>query len=76
MQITFATKKENVTINTDPEKGAWLLNLLPKLNVDHDKLLTMQEIKDEYEQHGFDDFELFWDNKPISTLYKVGLLKL
>jgi hypothetical protein len=76
MQITFATKKENVTINTDREKGTWLLNLLPKLNVDHDKLLTMQEIKDEYEQHGFDDFELFWDNKPISTLYKVGLLKL
>ena len=76
MQITFEKKKENVTINTDPQKGAWLLQLLPRLSVYENKLLTMQEIKDDYEQQGFDDFELFWDNKPISSLYKVGLLKL
>ncbi|NCU05736.1 MAG: radical SAM protein, partial [Chitinophagaceae bacterium] len=76
MQISFATKKETITINTDPQKGAWLLQLLPELNVDRDKQLTMQEIKDDYELQGFDDFELFWDNKPISNLYKAGLLKL
>lgn len=76
MQISFATKKENVTINTDPEKGAWLLQLLPRLSLNDNQLLTMQEIKDDYERQGFDDFELFWDNKPISNLYKVGLLKL
>jgi hypothetical protein len=36
----------------------------------------MQEIKDDYEQQVLEDFELFWDNKPVSTLYKAGLLKL
>jgi hypothetical protein len=76
MQITFATKKENSSINTDPQKGEWLLKLLPKLSVDNDKLMTMQEIKDDYELQALEDFELFWDNKPVSTLYKVGLLKL
>jgi hypothetical protein len=76
LQITFATKKENITINTDTAKGKWLLQLLPKLSVQHDKLLNMQEIKDDYEQQGLEDFELFWDNKPVSTLYKAGLLKL
>lgn len=76
LQITFATKKENITINTDTAKGEWLLKLLPKLSVDNDKLMTMQEIKDDYEQQGLEDFELFWDNKPVSTLYKAGLLKL
>ena len=25
---------------------------------------------------GLEDFELFWDNKPINTLYKFGLLEL
>jgi hypothetical protein len=24
----------------------------------------------------FEDFELFWDNKPVNTLYKAGLLRL
>ncbi|MFY7840299.1 MAG: radical SAM protein, partial [Lacibacter sp.] len=76
MQIVFATKKENISINTDPQKGAWLLTLLPKLGLQNQQMLTMQEIKDSYEQQGFEDFELFWDNKPISTLYKAGLLKL
>ena len=28
------------------------------------------------EKAGFDDFELFWDNKPVNTLYKAGLLQL
>ena len=36
----------------------------------------MQEVKESYEASGLDDFELFWDNKPVNTLYKVGLLKI
>lgn len=76
IQITLATKKETISINTDKEKGAWLVALLPKLGLQNEKMLTLQEIKDSYEQQGFDDFELFWDNKPVSNLYKAGLLKL
>jgi hypothetical protein len=29
-----------------------------------------------YKAAGLEDFELFWDNKPINTLSKVGLLQL
>ncbi|MEJ8819805.1 B12-binding domain-containing radical SAM protein [Lacibacter sp. H407] len=76
LQISFATKKETITINTDKEKGEWFLQLLPRLRVENEKLMTLQEIKDEYEQQGHEDFELFWDNKPLSTLYKIGLLRL
>lgn len=76
LQITFATKKENISIQVDRAKGEWLVNLLPKLSVQNDKLMTLQEIKDDYEQNLWDDFELFWDNKPVSGLYKVGLLRL
>jgi hypothetical protein len=31
---------------------------------------------DSYKAAGLEDFELFWDNKPVNTLHKVGLLKL
>jgi hypothetical protein len=33
-------------------------------------------VKTDYEATGLDDFELFWDNKPVNTLYKLGLLHL
>ena len=76
LQVTFAAKKENISIQVDKEKGEWLATLLPKLSVHNEKLMTLQEIQSDYEQQGLEDFELFWDNKPVSTLYKVGLLRL
>jgi hypothetical protein len=33
-------------------------------------------VKADYENAGLEDFELFWDNKPVTTLYKAGLLQL
>ncbi len=76
LQISFATKKENSSIQVDKAKGEWLVNLLPKLSVHTEKQMTLQEVKEDYEQNDWDDFELFWDNKPVNTLYKVGLLRL
>jgi len=76
LQISFATKKENISIQVDKAKGEWLVTLLPKLSVDREKLMTLQEIQSDYEQYGLADFELFWDNKPVNALYKVGLLRL
>jgi hypothetical protein len=35
---------------------------------------TLQEIMDNYEQSGLEDFELFWDNKPVNQLFRAGLL--
>jgi hypothetical protein len=40
------------------------------------KTYTLQEVQKNYEAAGFLDFELFWDNKPITNLNKVGLLML
>ncbi|MEQ1797710.1 MAG: B12-binding domain-containing radical SAM protein [Lacibacter sp.] len=76
LQISFATKKENSSIQVDKAKGEWLVSLLPKLSVHNEKQMTLQEVKEDYEQNDWDDFELFWDNKPVSTLYKAGLLRL
>ena len=74
--LTFQTQKTPFTIQAEPEKGAWLVNLLPKLSVFNTALFSLQQIKEDYERSGLADFELFWDNKPVNTLYKAGLLHL
>ncbi len=74
--LTFYGRQETLSIKTDKEQGLWLAEILQQLSVDNMKLLTLQEVKDSYEAAGLEDFELFWDNKPVNGLYKFGLLKL
>jgi hypothetical protein len=38
--------------------------------------MTYAAVKESYEAAGLEDFELFWDNKPVTTLYKAGLLRI
>ncbi len=74
--LTFQSKKETVNIKVDKEQGEWFAGMIEKISVDHFKTYTLQEVKDNYEAAGLEDFELFWDNKPISTMNKIGLLRL
>ncbi len=74
--LTFQSKQASTNIRVDKEQGIWLADMLPKLSVDNTKTWTVQEVKESYEAAGFDDFELFWDNKPVNSLYKFGLLTL
>jgi hypothetical protein len=76
MSLTFQTKTASHIVNLDPQKGAWFLSLLPKIDIRKAAMLTRQQVKDDYEAAGLEDFELFWDNKPVSTLYKAGLFLL
>ncbi|HTN46792.1 MAG TPA: B12-binding domain-containing radical SAM protein [Flavipsychrobacter sp.] len=74
--LTFHTRTTTINIKTDVENGKWLADMLREIAARSDNPLTLQEIKENYESAGLEDFELFWDNKPVNTLYKVGLLQL
>ncbi|MBC7650869.1 MAG: radical SAM protein [Deinococcales bacterium] len=74
--LTFQTKKETVNIRVDEAQGIWLSAMLKNLSIQNPKPYTMQDVANNYAAAGLDNFELFWDNKPINTLYKVGLLRL
>ncbi len=74
--LTFQTKKETVQIKVDKEKGEWLYALLLLITTNNNKAFTLQEVQDNYAAAQLEDFELFWDNKPINSLSKVGLLLL
>jgi hypothetical protein len=72
--LTFENRRETLNIKTDKPQGIWLADVLEKLSVNHFKSMTLQEVKENYEAAGLEDFELFWDNKPVNGLYKAGLL--
>ena len=74
--LTFQSRRETVNIKVDQQQGIWLAEMLLKLSVDNIRTHTWQEVKDSYEAAGLEDFELFWDNKPVNGLYKAGLLIL
>jgi hypothetical protein len=74
--LTFQGRKETFNIKVTQLQGLWLSAMLPHLSVNNNKIYTLQEVKDNYEAAGLVDFELFWDNKPVNQLYKIGLLQL
>jgi len=74
--LSFQTRKETLNIKVSDLQGTWLKSTLEKLSVANENLLTRKEIMESYEAAGLEDFELFWDNKPVSSLYKAGLLAL
>lgn len=76
MTLTFQTKKATLVLNVDPMKGTWLVSVLERLSISNPVLATLQQVKESYEAAGLEDFELFWDNKPVNTLYKAGLLHI
>ena len=76
VNLSFTGKKITMQIKVARRQGDWLTSMLPKLSVDNKRIYTVQELKINYEAAGLEDFELFWDNKPVSSLHKVGLLQL
>jgi len=74
--LTFQGKQETANIKVDRAQGEWLADILQKISVSNTKLWTRQEVMQNYEAAGLEDFELFWDNKPVNSLYKFGLLTL
>jgi hypothetical protein len=76
MNLKFETNKNTISINIEPEKGTWLMQLLPKLNASISNGMTLADIKADYAIAGLDGFDLFWDNKPVSALHKAGLLRI
>lgn len=74
--LTFQSKKESFNIKVSQQEGEWLVDILEKLSINNPKTYILQEVKESYETVGLEDFELFWDNKPINTMNKIGLLKI
>jgi hypothetical protein len=75
-KLGFVNKRNTQEIQILKANADWLLTLLPQLAIQNEKQLTLQQIKDSYETVELEDFELFWDNKPMNGLWQSGLLML
>ncbi len=73
--LVFQTLQDTLTIQLSKAEGIWLHRLLSKLSIQQSPLV-FQDMVTDYEKEGLEDFDLFWYNKPINTLYKAGLLIL
>ena len=76
MNLCFETNQNTILIHVAPQKGTWLIQLLEKIKVDTSLGMQLADIKADYLAAGLEDFDLFWDNKPINTLHKAGLLRI
>ena len=74
--LSFESTTETLSIKLNKATAHWLVAMLQQISINNHKIYSLQEVKENYEAAGFDDFELFWDNKPVNTLYRVGLLHL
>src|SRR5690606_33397815 len=73
--LIFASKSGTHQIQILKQQADWLLPTLEKISVNNLKVFTLKELMDDYEAvTELDDFELFWDNKPMNTMWKAGLL--
>ncbi|HEU0136544.1 MAG TPA: B12-binding domain-containing radical SAM protein [Flavobacterium sp.] len=73
--LTLHDKRESYQITLAVEDGMWLANILKNISVAAPKIYTLGELKTDYESQ-FDNFELFWQSKPVNTLRDHGLLIL
>jgi radical SAM superfamily enzyme YgiQ (UPF0313 family) len=76
MNLRFETNQNTISIHVEPKKGTWFIQLLKKINVQTNAGMPLADIKADYVAAGLEDFDLFWDNKPINTLHKAGLLRI
>jgi hypothetical protein len=75
-ELVFEHLQETFTLHVGQTQGDWLAGILDTLSIHHPRTASLQEIKESYERAGLDDFELFWDNKPVTGLRRLGLLRI
>ena len=72
-QMTFHLKTNVLKLELDRDQGNWLLRILKEFSIENPKKITLQQLKNDYENH-FDDFEIFWFSKPIQQLKENGVI--
>jgi len=71
--LTFHLKTNIVSIDLEPEKAEWLMEILQENSIENSKKITLQQLKLQFEEY-FEDFELFWFSKPMQQLKENGII--
>lgn len=75
IEITTHNVQEKISFTINQNQGTWLLKTLQRIQLDGQSNTTLQNIKEDYEKHHFEEeFDLFWYNKVIKYLKGKGLI--
>ncbi len=75
-ELKFFDKKGELGLQIAKQQAEWIIKFLQNIGPDSKQLMTLREVKADYETVTGEDFEPFWYGKPISTLRQNGLLVL
>jgi hypothetical protein len=75
-KLIFFNKRTTQEIQILKANADWFVEMLPQFSVFTNKQITLQQAKENYEAAGLEDFELFWDSKPMNTLWQSGLIMI
>ena len=75
IKMQFHDNTLSVEISMDKDKGEWFIFILNQFSIYNNDLHSFAQLKAEYEKQ-FDEFEHFWNSKPMNTLRENGLLVL
>ncbi|MBI1837075.1 MAG: radical SAM protein [Flavobacteriia bacterium] len=73
VELSIASKKEDVFINVKEEIGHWLFDELNEMHVKNKKFRTFELFKSSYELANIGDFEIFWSSFTFAQLRDNGL---
>jgi hypothetical protein len=73
-RFEFYTKTEHVVLSTSAETGEWLHNVFNKFSIQNTNLLSIEELKQDYEQHCSSPFSSFLGSREWNILRRKGLL--
>jgi hypothetical protein len=73
LKVVLYNNQNDLEIQVPFNEGNSLLELITPIA--HGKgFITYQQLLEHFTHHAIDDAELFWENKPINQLWKVGLI--
>lgn len=74
MELQFDTPGGTVQCRISAGEGKWFFELLQQLQLpEWEGGMKLAQLRSSYEEAGLPDFDLFWFNKPVNSLYKAGL---
>jgi hypothetical protein len=74
--LHISTRQESFAMACPDLPGRWLAELLPSMVPESGTSFTYHQVREDYDNHGLDDFTLFWNGGLMEELREVGLLVL
>lgn len=75
-ELTFHHKQHTWSLETTPELGQWLVDVLPLLQIGDQAVLTWQKLEQDFAENGTGDFAGFLRSEEWRALRGEGLLVL